>query len=399
MSPRKTSKRRITTALAAVTALALLAAGCGQAEDPVGNGAVAASGCNEPTPAEDIVLVASVINTTNPYMASMIEGAEALSEELGVDLRIVDSAGSSQQQISQIQAILAEGRKVALMVNTVASADAVPIVNAVENANGCVVIWWNKPDDFEPTDVGDHFVAFQMHSGVDAGRCIGEQLAESLDGEGDIIALPGVLDSTVSQQRVAGLLDALEEYPNVSILDARPANWDQQIGFQETQTLIASHGDAIDGFWAADDAMMLGAIQAFERAGRIDEVNIVGEGLYQPTIDIMEADEANIVGNTYHRGFMAASIGLHTAFLAATGEMDVSEMSEAERNGLFEIGCVTPENYEEFLEYDADIAGWVSDLVEQGPFEMEPVPLVGAGPVEMPEIEDPRGVPAAAYGG
>jgi ribose transport system substrate-binding protein len=398
MSLRKTSQRRLLTAVAALTAMALLAAGCGQAEDAAGNGAVAANGCNEPTPAEDIVLVASVINTTNPYMASMIEGAEALSEELGVDLRIVDSAGSSQQQISQIQAILAEGRKVALMVNTVASSDAVPIVNAVENAGGCVVIWWNKPDDFEPSEVGDHFVAFQMHSGVDAGRCTGEQLAESLGGEGDIIINPGVLDSTVSQQRVAGLLDALADYPDVNILDARPANWDQQVGFQETQSLISAHGDAIDGYWAADDAMMLGAVQAFERAGRLDEVHITGEGLYQPTIDIIEADEANIVGNTYHRGFMAASIGLYTAFLAATGEMDVSEMTAEQRNGLFEIGCVTPENYQEFLEYDADVAGWVSTLVEEGPFELEPVPLVGAGPVEMPEVDDPQ-VPAAAYGG
>ncbi len=53
-----------------------------------------------------------MINTTNPYMASMIEGAKALSEKLGVPLEIVDSQGSSQTEISKIQAILAQGKKV-----------------------------------------------------------------------------------------------------------------------------------------------------------------------------------------------------------------------------------------------------------------------------------------------
>ena len=66
-----------------------------------------AGGAQQPIAKEDLVLVASVINTTNPYMASMIEGARALSEELDVPLEIVDSQGSSQTEISRIQAILA----------------------------------------------------------------------------------------------------------------------------------------------------------------------------------------------------------------------------------------------------------------------------------------------------
>ena len=164
-----------------------------------------------------------MINTTNPYMASMIEGAKALSEKLGVPLKIVDSQGSSQTEISQIQSILAQGKKVALMVNTVASSDAPPIVNAVKAAGGYVVIWWNKPDDLEPRTVGNNFVAFQKHSGVESGQCTGKALAESLGGKGNVIALPGVQDSTTSQTRVAGFKDALKAYPTSrSSRNARP---------------------------------------------------------------------------------------------------------------------------------------------------------------------------------
>ena len=62
------------------------------------------------------------------------------------------------------------------MVNTVASSDAPPIVNAVKAAGGYVVIWWNKPDNLEPWSVGNNFVAFQKYSGVESGQCNGKSI-------------------------------------------------------------------------------------------------------------------------------------------------------------------------------------------------------------------------------
>lgn len=371
------TKRRLLAGIASLTVVAALASGCTTTT-------TGPAGGQQPVAKEDLVLVLSVINLTNPYMASMIEGAEALSKKLGVPLKIVNSNGSSQTEISQIQAILAEGKKVALVVNTVASSDAPPIVNAVKAAGGYVVIWWNKPDDFEPSQVGDQFVAFQKHSGVESGQCTGKALAESLGGKGNIIALPGVLDSTTSQTRVAGLEDALKAYPDVKILEKRPANWDQQVGFKETQALISKYGDQIDGFWAADDAMMLGGIEAFRKVGREKEVAFVSDGIYPPTIQLMESGEANIVGETFHRGYMASAIGLLTAYRAATGEIKVSELPPEKRHSLFKIQCVTPQNFKEFTKYDADIDGWIDTLIKNGPWDTEPVPLAGAGPEKLP---------------
>ncbi|MFI7481517.1 sugar ABC transporter substrate-binding protein [Kocuria sp. M1R5S2] len=381
MSKNKTIRRRLATGVAATAALGLVSACTTTGGSQAGEG-----GEREPVAKEDIVLVASVINTTNPYMASMIQGAEALSEELGVPLEVIDSQGSSQTQISKIQAILAEGKTVAMMVNTVASSDAVPIVNAVENAGGYTTIWWNKPDNFEPSEEGDHFVAFQKHSGVESGQCTGEMLAEGIGGQGNIIALEGVQDSTTSQTRVAGLKDALKDYPDVNLLEVRPGNWDPQVAFQETQSLIAKHGDKIDGVWAADDAMIIGAIEAMQKEGRVDEVKFASDGLYPPVIDMMESGMGNdaIVGETFHRGYMAAAIGLYTSYLAATGEINPSELPAEQRNSLFQLECVTPDNLEEFTKYDEDIDGWIDTLIENGPWDVQPVPLVGAGPEQLP---------------
>ena len=371
--------RRLAKGVAAVAVLSALAAGCSSTE---GGGTTAA----QPVKKEDLVLVLSVINLTNPYMASMIEGGKALSKELGVPLKIVNANGSSQTEISQIQAILAEGKKVALVVNTVASSDAPPIVNAVKAAGGHVVIWWNKPDDFEPAKVGDHFVAFQKHGGVPSGECNGKALAEAMGGKGNILALPGVLDSTTSQTRVAGLKSGIAKYPGVKIIEERPANWDQQLGFKETQTALSKHGDDIDAVWAADDGMMLGAVEAVRKAGRENEVKFASDGLYPPTIKLMQEGFGNgaIVGETFHRGYMAAAIGLLTAYRAATGEIKVSELPPEKRNSLFDIACVTAAEVDEYAKYDEDIDGWIKTLMTKGPWDTAPVKLVGAGPEKMP---------------
>ena len=370
----RTRRRLAAAALAAALSIGLTA--CTSTTGSSG-------GTQQPIKKEDLVLVASVINTTNPYMASMIEGSQALSAKLGVPLKIVDSQGSSQTEISQIQSILAQGKKAVVMVNTVASSDAPPIVNAVKAAGGYVVIWWNKPDNLEPWTVGNNFVAFQKYSGVESGQCNGKSIGEALGpAGGGVIMLPGVQDSTTSQTRVAGFKDALKAYPNVKVLEERPANWDQQKGFQETQTMLAKYGDQVKAIWAADDAMMLGAIEAVKQANRPD-IKFASDGIYPPTIDYIKQG-VPIVGETFHRGYMAASIGLYTAYQAATGALDVSKMPQEQRDSLFKLACVSPQNYQEYTKYDSDIPGWVDTLIANGPFKTEPTPLVGQGPEKLP---------------
>jgi ribose transport system substrate-binding protein len=373
MSPTKSLRQRLAAGTAALAALGLVSA-C--------SSTTTAGADAEPIAKEDIVLVASVINTTNPYFASNIEGAQALGRELDLPVEIVDSEGSSQKEISKIQAILAQGKKVVLFVNTVASSDVPPIISACKQAGAYCSIWWNKPDDYEPWDQGDNFVAFQKHGGVDSGRCTASTLAESI-GTGGIVALSGVQDSTTSQTRVAGLEDELKSYPDVDLLEVRPANWDPQLAFQETQNMLAKYGDDIKGIWAADDGMIIGAKEAVDKAGRTD-IKFSSDGLYPPVIDIMQKPDNPIVGETFHRGYMASAIGLYTAYLAATGEIDPSELPDEKRNSLFEISCVTPENLEEYTKYDEDIDAWIDTLIENGPWDTEPVPLVGGGPEVLP---------------
>ena len=115
----------------------------------------------------------------------------------------------------------------------------------------------------------------------------------------------------------------------MKLLDTQPANWDQAIALRTTQQLIAKYGDKINGVWTADDAMMLGAYQAFNQAGRLDKTKFSGEGAYPPVINLMVKKAGNdaVVASAFHRGYMAAATGLLIAYKAAVGEIDVSKLT------------------------------------------------------------------------
>ena len=343
-----------------------------------------------PVAKADMVLVVSVINTTNPYMISNIEGGKALSAKLGIPLEIVNSNGSSQTEIAGIMAILASGKIPIMFVNTVASSDAPTIVDAVKQAGGYVTIWWNKPTDFKPQDVGDNFVAFQKIPGLSSGACGAKAIAEAIGGKGNVVLLPGVPDSTTSKTRVAGFRAEIEKnWPNIKILDERPSNWDPQLGARNAQDLIVKYGDQINGVWSADDGMQIGAMQSFENAGLLDKVKFASDGLYPKTLEDIQSGRGGnaIVGETFHRGYMASAVGLYTAYLAATGEIVPSKLSDDKRESLFKLSCVTPSNYQQYLQYDAPgaPAAFVDGMIANGPWAAEPMPLVGGGRTDMSE--------------
>ena len=171
-------------------------------------------------------------------------------------------------------------------------------------------------------------------------------------------------------------------------MEERPSNWDPQLGARNAQDLIVKYGDQINGVWSADDGMQIGAMQSFENAGMLDKVKFASDGLYPTTIEDIKSGRGNgaIVGETFHRGYMASAVGLYTAYLAATGEIVPSELPPEKRDSLFALSCVNPGNIAEYLQYDEPDAAakFVERLLVSGPWETAPMPLVSGGPEVMP---------------
>ena len=113
-------------------------------------------------------------------------------------------------------------------------------------------------------------------------RDVGEQLAEALikraeqgeNAELAMFALLGDYKTPAAKEREAGLLKALERYPNVQLIDSTVANWSEQEAFEKTYGVLSKH--QADIVWAANDAMAFGAISALNELGKKNAIVVGG---------------------------------------------------------------------------------------------------------------------------
>lgn len=351
---------RFTKSVAALAAVSLtvLVAGCTTTANAGGG-----DDEREPIASDDIVLVTSIITTANEYQLNSADGSQAFADSVGVPLEVVNSNGDSQQEISQVQALMTTGKTAVVLVNPVSSADVPAIVDAATASGAFVATQWNKPDEYVVAD-HDAYVTHMGFDGIEAGEYIATELFEAMGGKGNIIALQGVLDSTAGQQRFAGLQRALEKYPDITLLEDQAANWDQQQGYSVTQSLESKYGDQIDGVWGASDSMTLGAMAALEAAGH-DDVKYVGMDGDSPAITAIQEGD-NYVATWASDPWYNGAIGLAIPYWVATGELDLAEMTPEQRDGTYKQTGINADNVEDWAEPPTDDE--IMAEIEEGPF-------------------------------
>lgn len=134
------------------------------------------------------------------------------------------------------------------------------------------------------------------------GRRVALALFEALDGVGRVVALEGPSSAPTGRDRVRGLHEALKQFPKVELLGTRVGHLLQVPARAAMADLLALH-PAIDGVWAANDLMALGALDALAAAGR--SANVVGVNGLPAAIEHIE------------RGTMLASVDFSAFNIAA----------------------------------------------------------------------------------
>ena len=131
--------------------------------------------------------------------------------------------------------------------------------------------------------VEDVFVNGDNRSfGVEAARALGNELK----GQGKIVFLRG-MPCPIDNDRAGGFLDTLKaEFPAVTVLESADAYWNTEKGMMAMELLLQKHPQ-IDGVWAGDDDVLLGAIKAFQKSGRNDVKVFVGGGGAQSVVKMV----------------------------------------------------------------------------------------------------------------
>ncbi|MFJ4345693.1 ABC transporter substrate-binding protein [Pseudomonas sp. NPDC089401] len=83
----------------------------------------------------------------------------------------------------------------------------------------------------------------------------------------DLVAFAGVKTTPASQLREEGMRRALADFPQVRLRQVVYGAWNRERAYQQAQQLLQRY-PKVKLVWSANDQMALGAMQAFEEAGR-----------------------------------------------------------------------------------------------------------------------------------
>lgn len=255
-------------ALLCSVVLALSCTGCMITID--GEGTAAASG----TVNNSIGL--SVSTQNNPFFVTLVEGAEAAAQELGVKLTVVDAGDDVTKQASDIEDLVSKQVGV-LIVNPVDS-DAVSSAVSSAVSRGVKVISVDRAVNGVEIDC-------QIASDNVAGAEMATQYIVDTLGEGIKVAeLQGTVGASAAIDRGQGFHNVADE--KLDVVSSQPANFDRTEGMSVMENMLQSNGD-IQAVFAANDEMALGAVEAISGAGK--DIMVVG---FDATDDAIEAIKA-----------------------------------------------------------------------------------------------------------
>lgn len=235
----------------------------------------------------------SVSTQNNPFFVTLVEGAKKQASALGVQLTVADAGDDAAKQTSDIEDLVSSGISV-LIVNPV---DSDAVTGAVENAlsKGVKVISVDRAVNGVEIDC-------QIASDNVLGAELATQFIVDTLGEGAIVAeLQGVTGASAAIDRSQGFHNVADT--KLKTVSSQTANFDRTEGMSVMENMLQANPD-IQGVFAANDEMALGAMEAITGAGK--NIMVVG---FDATDDAIASIKA---------GQMAATIAQQPDLIGST---------------------------------------------------------------------------------
>ncbi|MDO4643518.1 MAG: sugar ABC transporter substrate-binding protein [Cardiobacteriaceae bacterium] len=212
---------------------------------------------------------------SNEYFISMQQGAEETAKQKNVDLtiQVAEKEDSTEQLVGLVENMIA--KKVdAIIVTPNDSIAFIPAFQKAEKAGIPIIDLDVRLDAKAAESAGLKF----NYVGVDnfnGGYLEAKNLAEALGGKGNVAILEGIPGVDNGEQRKGGALKAFAEYPDIKIVASQSANWETEQALNVATNILTANPN-INGIFAANDNMAIGAVTAVENAGLSGKVLITG---------------------------------------------------------------------------------------------------------------------------
>ena len=263
---------------------------------------------------------------------------EAAANMDNVEAFVLDAGGNVARQIAQMQDLIHWQVDVIIIWPTNGRA-VIPAVRQAYKAGVPVVVTNSKIGD-----AGMEFIAsFSGPDNVKQGRYAAEMLCEGLKArakeDGRIVQISGKPGYTTAIERAKGFEDRLPEVcPEAQIIQTQPGDWNREKSQRTMENFLVKY-DSIDGVYAADDNMGIGALNAAKAAGRLNDMLIVGATNFAVGYEAMERGE--YYGSVYQSPVEDARNALDTAIAVAKGK-------EIPKLNYFDTPKITKKNMHKF---------------------------------------------------
>lgn len=297
-------------------------------------GATVLTGCGQQgtkdAKSDDKIVIGLSMNTqTNPFFVDVKDGVQKAADEHGIELHITDAQDDPAIQMKDIENLITKNPD-AIIIDT---CDSDAIVASVEACNEAGIPVFTMDRESNGGDV----VAHIGYDAVKSGKIAGQFLVDTLEGKGNIVEIQGIMGTNVAKNRSEGFNSVIKENSDMKIVATQVANFDRATAMSVMENILQAN-NKIDGLYCANDEMLLGALEAIEAAGRLDEITMIGCDAIDETLEVIKNGkvEATIAEPPF---FLGKAI-LNTAF-------DYLQGKDVEETVILDNELVTKDNVDE----------------------------------------------------
>ena len=226
-----------------------------------------------------LLLLAGCNRNTKKYVIGVSQCSEdiwrnKLNDELlmetyqhkDVELLFASAKDNDKLQTEQIEKFIQRGVDL-LIISPNQVHSITPVIDKAYDKGIPVILFDRKTDS-------QKYTAFIGADNVKVGKTIGEFIAKTLHGEGKVIEIKGLDNSSPAIDRHKGFVQALSKYPDIQLKRTLSGEWTKESGYKSIKSAIADAKDC-NIIWGQNDRMAEGAQRAMAEAG-VHNVQYVG---------------------------------------------------------------------------------------------------------------------------
>ena len=247
---------------------------------------------------------------TNEYWRSLGEGYKQFGKKVNVPVayQAAQSEGDQLGQLTIAEGMITQGFNV-LLVSPQTDANLQPVMEQAKAAGVPVV---NVNDAVIPQ--AEHYVGNVQR---DNGVRVAKWFIQNRPQGGKVAIVEGQAGVYAAVQRTDGFKSTISESGKFQVVASVPGNWDRQTSYDAATNILQQYPDLI-GFYANNDGMALGIVEAVKAAGLQDKVAVFGTDGISDAYASIKAGE--LTGTVDSFPVLTGEVALETALRLVAGQ-------------------------------------------------------------------------------